>query len=553
MPSRSSRSILLLLVVICLCLVASVNGQESEVVHAVPHHHEEVIEAEVPIIPSQDEAGPTSHQEDHQEEHYHGQDTTANDPQTNGSNNQNQATAEEAHCAWGTACHPESNNSDEGDDAAAATATVTTTAPEEAINTHPTNEPEVPPPLSNANANTNTRQAENASANTNAGTTATATTTATTTGHIPFVKHPSNSQNVAPPEGFAITARVYTDPNDKLAHFTDDQEGSHITLPYWECGATGSTTSPLPIKHAYFRHALSGTKPAVWSGTEYGPHPQLIVALKCVEMTLNSGETKQLNSGDVVLLEDVVSGGHKCTSCHTNGDHHHHHPQLHHHHGSTAGANDSSMSYLVLTLPQHYHHVGRDRTSLKKASMEKKVNPCANNNNNGEQQQQKGTSAFVGRQQQPQTKQQQQQQSQQSQVTSNDDLSTPSWDRIKAGDTRSSSSEGGVAPLREGKLRKILLGAVGISLSTLMADFLGKVAPLWVAVGIGGTCFVVGGTFACVQGGDYLWTEVEMWQERKRLDLSYVDDYEVQEEEEEMMNENRGSEAKKPKPVAMVS
>jgi len=39
-------------------------------------------------------------------------------------------------------------------------------------------------------------------------------------------------------------------------------------------------------------------------------------------------------------------------------------------------------------------------------------------------------------------------------------------------------------------------------------------------VGIGGTCFVVGGTIGIVQGGDYLLTEIEMWQERKRLDLS---------------------------------
>lgn len=442
---------------------------------------------------------------------------------SNNSNNnhpqQHHPATEDTHCAWGTACHAEKNK--HGGDTGSVNGEEDTgilsggaTGQEEAANTnhlHPQN-------------------GENASTG---GHTATG-------GGIPFVKHHPNSP-VAPPEGFTITARVYTDPHDKLAHFTDDAEGSHVSLPYWECGATGSTTSPLPVKHAYFRHALSGSKPSVWSGSEYGPHPQLIVALSsCVEITLNSGETKQLRSGDVVLLEDVVSGGHQCTSCGSSsnaGDHH-------------RDAEANALSYLVLTLPQHYHHVGRDRMSLKRASMEKKVSPCDATMEQQRQQSKAGSggSPFVGRQKpSPGTKNNQE----------NGDLSTPSWDRIVPGGGGSSSTElGPVSPLQEGKIRKFLLGAVGLSLTTLMADFLGKVAPLWVAVGIGGTTFVAGGTYATVQGGDYLWTYMETWRERRRLELSYVVEDDIDKEEDEMNKDSRKGKGEKPmpkpKPAAMA-
>ena len=50
-----------------------------------------------------------------------------------------------------------------------------------------------------------------------------------------------------------------------------------------------------------------------------------------------------------------------------------------------------------------------------------------------------------------------------------------------------------------------------------MAFFLGKVAPLWLSVGVGGMCFIVGGTYATVTCGEYLWQEGELALERRRL------------------------------------
>ena len=375
-------------------------------------------------------------------------DNTHNDkPVQEGVKTKHHGGLDEGHCAWGTACHPDYD--------------------ENAGHQHQAHD-EAKKGTGNASHNT---------------------------GNIPFVHHHHSNTHggniVPPPEGFTIVARVYTDPSDKLAHFTDDEQGSQITLPYWECGATGSTTSPLPVKHAYFRHALSGSKPQVWSGTEYGPHPQLVVALKRMEMTLNSGETKILKAGDVVLLEDVVSGGHKLKAL-----------------------EGFDMTYLLLTLPQHYHHVGRDQMALKRSSTEKRESPCAN-----EQQPPpvgSGGTAFVNRQA----------------IPKQESLSSKTWEKILTG---GNVPEGQVAPFREPKLRKLILGAIGVSFSALVADFLGKVAPLWLAVGIGGTCFVIGGTAAVVQGGDYLCTELEMWHERKRLEVPSIDDEEIIENMEKSM------------------
>ena len=64
--------------------------------------------------------------------------------------------------------------------------------------------------------------------------------------------------------------------------------------------------------------------------------------------------------------------------------------------------------------------------------------------------------------------------------------------------------------------RQVLFGALGLSLSTLAADFLGKTAPLWLAVGVGGTCFVVGSTTLFVVGMSRLadWAEVALQKRR---------------------------------------
>jgi hypothetical protein len=45
-----------------------------------------------------------------------------------------------------------------------------------------------------------------------------------------------------------------------------------------------------------------------------------------------------------------------------------------------------------------------------------------------------------------------------------------------------------------------------------------KVAPLQLAVGVGGTCLIAGGTWGIIQGGEWLCDELETFVESKRLE-----------------------------------
>jgi len=240
-----------------------------------------------------------------------------------------------------------------------------------------------------------------------------------------------------PPEGFEITARVYTDPDDKKAHFDEDAK---VTLPYFECGAVGSTTSPLLVKNALFRHALGGPSvPQAWSGSEYGPHPQLLVPLAKLELTVSSGESRVFQAGDVILLEDVLSDGHKIKTVES-GD----------------------FEYLLLTLPQHYHHVGKDRVSLVGTTKTKirNGNPCP--------------------------------------IDTDDKSNVPAFIPMQ---TR----------------RKVAFGCLGAVMGGKLVEVLVKVAPLWLSVGFGGTGLIISTIYGFVHGGEWCYETCDLWLEKRRL------------------------------------
>ena len=267
---------------------------------------------------------------------------------------------------------------------------------------------------------------------------------------IPFVPKTAHSipQQYEPPKGFSITARVYTDPEDKLAHF--DNDGS-VVFPYGECGMTGSSTVPIPLQHATVRHLLGGSIPNLYSGEEFGPHPQLVIALTYLEVVLNSGQIQIFKPGDVILLEDVVSGGHKLK-----------------------GHDQQDMTVMILTLPNHYHHVGKDKSSLHDIFVNMKKGSCP-----------------------------------------------AGWQDFTSGKELTLAEKVGNALKRfqPRSMRRYLLTMVGLSISTLVGDFVGKVAPLWLTVVFGGGCFVAGGTYSFVKLGDKALNEIETWQERQQLRL----------------------------------
>jgi hypothetical protein len=264
------------------------------------------------------------------------------------------------------------------------------------------------------------------------------------THHIPFgsSKHGNSDTHYSSLEGFTLSGRIYIDPNDKLVHF--DNHPQQISLPYWDCGASGATTSSIPLKNGYFRQALSPA-PTSWSGTD-GRHPILTIALSPLVIELNSGESQTFEAGDVILLEDVLLPGHRMRSV------------------------SGVLKVLYLTLPQDHYYTGKENVSLnfRKSTSD----PCVDSLDAGK--------------------------------TKTEVYKTPSGSVIQNVWT----------PRRT---RMAILGVISLSLSTLAVDFLGKTAPLWLAVGVGGTFFVIGSTVGLTVAGDALITAGEMRRERRKL------------------------------------
>lgn len=264
---------------------------------------------------------------------------------------------------------------------------------------------------------------------------------------IPFgsSKHGNAETHYSSLDGFALSGRIYIDPADKLVHF--DNNPQQISLPYWDCGATGATTSSIPLKNGYFRQALSPA-PTSWSGTD-GRHPVLAIALSPLVIELNSGESQTFEAGDVILLEDVLLPGHRMRSL------------------------SGVLKVLYLTLPQDHYHTGKDNVSLNfRKSMS---DPCV------------------------------------------DSLDT-SKTKDEVHKTPSKSVTQNIWTPR--RTRIAILGVIAMSFSTLAVDFLGKTAPLWLAVGVGGTFFVIGSTVGLTAAADALITAGELWREKRKLTSS---------------------------------
>ena len=296
---------------------------------------------------------------------------------------------------------------------------------------------------------------------------------------VPKQQHNVKHNARTPPDGFALSARVYIDPLDKLAHF--DTSTQHI--PYWDCGHAGSTTSPLPLKSAYFRHALTGA--TSWSGTD-GKHAVLVVTLSDVAMELNSGASKDFPAGSVILLEDVLLAGHKMRPLHNNGV--------------------SGVSVLFLTLPQPFVHTGREHISLPTSFLKPAVrdDPCPNKHPESVDGDATGA------------------ESNNKNASTNGNSAGTEILLSSPLDGAEPSLEDRPFPWTGRQVRRTAFALVGVSLSTLAADFLGKTAPLWLAVGVGGTCFVAAGTWAIASGSDALWMAVQWNLERRKLGATRV-------------------------------
>jgi hypothetical protein len=340
----------------------------------------------------------------------------------------------------------------------------------------------------------------NTATGTSTSTTKTTSGSTTTNTKIPFLPKnpigtPSHQYQDPFAKGFEITTRVYTDLNDKLAHFDDnllekkkekknendnDNETTSsttsspskaIVLPYWECGVAGSTTVPVPISTLTVRHLLGHQSAGSFTnGCGRGEagvddtHPRLVVALTPLEIVLNSNEKRIFYPGDVILFENCLLGGH-----------------------ILQGHEGRDMIAMMLTLPHPYHHVGKERNSLS-SILNWKQNPCKT----GLVKRGKSRNGCGG----------------DSSSTNLEGIDTD-INNILAKWTRSSQFP----------RRRLVLGVIGGGLSLVLADFLGKVAPIALAVAAGGGLVAAGGAFGFVKLGEYGLDELDFWRERRLLRL----------------------------------
>jgi len=139
---------------------------------------------------------------------------------------------------------------------------------------------------------------------------------------------PPRTLSHKPPEGFILTAHVVTNPITGLANFAETIPSQRM-IPFQECGAFGSSTEPIPMKQATFQHFPASAHPSTWNTFRQS---KLIVALTRLEITVSGGKNQYNNSthiieedndeeeegetrifepGDVILFEDFASRGHK--------------------------------------------------------------------------------------------------------------------------------------------------------------------------------------------------------------------------------------------------
>lgn len=321
--------------------------------------------------------------------------------------------------------------------------------------------------------------------------------------NIPFVAvpktHGTNSNSKMqqhllhhPVDGFHISARVYIDIKDAKAHFdySDDRTKNmkELTLPYWDCGVFGSTTSPLSVNEAFFRTSIGAASTSWINAGDYiieKHNPVLVIALSPCLLELNSGESRHVMSGDVLLLEDSILPGHRFG------------PPV-----STNGGTSGDIKLLFLTLPHHHYRVGKENFSLQAAIEMKPKDPCPDKNFTGQPSNHDVFTTFVV-------------QNEKNESINSSEIIIKRQGRYNTMNRiirRSSTFY-----WNSRRLRLFMLSTVGISISALAADFIGRTAPLWLAVGIGGVFFVGFGTFGFTVVMDRLLSSIELNNELRRL------------------------------------
>jgi len=335
--------------------------------------------------------------------------------------------------------------------------------------------------------------------------------------------HNHNVLQHIPPEAFTLTALIQrkgsrsfflTTPTATTSTTTTLAKNKDIipsSIPYLECNSIGTTTPPIPTSNLSFRSFPKSAHPSSFTYTR-----GFIVPLSKIEIEVKSDDQ-----------------GHGKIPHHYNGDDNVNHKNEHTDHVQTdtsshnhykrifspgdviwvdgeyrmTSAQESDLSVLIINVPNNKRKdKSRDLFGISKIH-------CHSDQDNVENQ-------IVG---------------EEDMVMENH--ARRKWIQIRNRLLRWKEKDLVVADRGMISLQKVLLTVLGVGLSSLMTFFWIKVAPLQLAVGIGGLCMVGGGTLGIVMLGEMICDEFGEYLEKVRQERMLVVEQEEEEGEEEATKE----------------
>jgi hypothetical protein len=356
-------------------------------------------------------------------------------------------------------------------------------------------------------------------------TTDTTTTTRNIHNHNPLLQH-------APPEAFTLTAMiqqrgsrsVFVTPTiTTTSSSKQHQDGIPSSIPFLECNSIGTTTPPIPTSNMSFRSFPKSAHPSSFTYTR-----GFIVPLSKIEIEVNSASSfssdqhttkDKMDQDGIHKSHDKSRGEGKDTARNNSSSSNNNNNNSNNKRIFSPGhviwvdgeyrmtsAQESDLSVLIINVPNKRKEKSYDFFGIAHG-WENSMILMSEMNCDLSREDEMGAMSKSER----------------------------GWFALELENNRRKS------------LQKVALTLLGVALSSLMTFFWIKVAPLQLAVGIGGLCMVGGGTLGIVTLGEMICDEIVEYMEKIRQERMIMEGGQEREEqeEEEYRDENQYKELAK--------
>ena len=294
------------------------------------------------------------------------------------------------------------------------------------------------------------------------------TTTTTTTGNNAPHSH-MHIHTHKPPDAFKLAARIKHKGTKSKSYFQFETIQDPLpSIPFLECTSVGTTTPPIPANNISFRSFPKSAHPSSYTHTR-----GFIVPLTKIEIEVQASPPGDDSNSKGNSDSDSRHIFNKGEIIWVDGMY------------RMSSAEEGDLSVLIVNVPKE----GKSRDLF---GIPLKVNIDVMNCND---------TGMWGH--------------------GEEDSNLSSMVKDLANDVKTSLN-----------LRRTVLGTVGVGLSSLMTYFWIKVAPLQLAVGIGGVCMVSGGTLALVLGGEFICDQLHEYVVNVREDRDNLEASDDEEGEE---------------------